>query len=52
MTEKQHRIGVDSQDPYTDVVFDGNTSLVRSAVMKGKFPNGLAEAGLRMVSAR
>jgi phage repressor protein C with HTH and peptisase S24 domain len=51
MTEKQHRIGVDSQDPYTDVVFDGNTSLVRSAVMKGKFPNGLAEAiKLRKIS--
>jgi phage repressor protein C with HTH and peptisase S24 domain len=51
MPSTQHRIGVDSQADHTDVVFEADTSLVRGGLMKGKFPNGLAEAiKLRKIS--
>ncbi|MCC6271673.1 MAG: hypothetical protein IT190_10380 [Microbacteriaceae bacterium] len=44
MTTQQHHFGVDSQPPHTVMVFDPHTILVPPLIMKGKFPNGLAEA--------
>jgi SOS-response transcriptional repressor LexA len=47
MRQSQHHFGVDSQDADTALVFDAHTKMVPATEMKGKYPNGLADAMAR-----